>query len=183
MVTAGGLVGAAAAVGYAALMLWGLRTLWVGAVGTRFLFLDVTPASLLVGFGVSVLLAAGAVWWGLRALRGTSVRARCWRGKRGAGPTTDAAVLREGGSRSFAAGLAAGLLAVAAALGLIPNREAFAGFGWDVIAFFLTGMLLLAGGAGGAGLVADPPAGRRAAVRRSALGLRNAARRNAPAAC
>ena len=171
VVAVGGLVGTAAAVGYAALMLWGLRTLWVGAVGTRFLFLAVTPASLAIGFGVSVALAAGAVWWGLRALRGTSVRALLAGETRGEVESTGAAAKWT----ALGCGAVAATLMAAALAGTIPNREAFAGFGWDVIAFFLTGTLLLAAALGALGwwLARRPGGVPRSSVK---LGLRNAAR-------
>src|SRR5205085_3300383 len=45
----GGLAGAAMGVGYAWLLLTGLRTWWLAAVGTPFLQLYVTPQSLLLG--------------------------------------------------------------------------------------------------------------------------------------
>ncbi|MEM9701899.1 MAG: FtsX-like permease family protein [Planctomycetota bacterium] len=171
VVAVGGAAGAIAAVGYAALMLWGLRTLWVGAVGTRFLFLDVTPASLAIGFGVSAALAAGAVWWGLRALRGTSIRALL------SGETTAESAAGGGWSRpvTLVCGGLAVLLTAASALGLTPSSEAFAGFGWNVIAFFLTGLFLLAAALGGLGwwLARRPGGVPRSSV---TLGLRNAAR-------
>ncbi|QDT15413.1 ABC transporter permease [Alienimonas californiensis] len=171
VVAVGGLVGAAAAVGYAALMLWGLRTLWVGAVGTRFLFLDVTPTSLAVGFGISVLLAAGAVWWGLRVLRGVSVRSLL------AGETSGEKESTGAWAKWTAVGCGAiaAVLMIAALAGQIPHSEAFAGFGWDVISFFLTGMLLLAAALGALGwwLALQPGGVPRTSVK---LGLRNAAR-------
>ena len=46
VVTLGGLLGTAGAVAYAAGLLWALRTVWVGAVGTRELELAVGPLSL-----------------------------------------------------------------------------------------------------------------------------------------
>ena len=45
----GAIIGAAAAVGYGALIMYGLRTWWVGAVGTTRLELHVAPASLAAG--------------------------------------------------------------------------------------------------------------------------------------
>ena len=45
----GGVLGIGAAIGYAWLMLYGLKTWWIGAIGTRFLFLDITPTSIIVG--------------------------------------------------------------------------------------------------------------------------------------
>ena len=171
VVLIGGLVGTAAAVGYAALMLWGLRTLWVGAVGTRFLFLSITPQSLAIGFFISVLLAAGAVWWGLRALRGASVRSLLAGETRGETESTGA---RAKWIALACGGLAAVLMAAALA-GAVPSSEAFAGFGWDVLAFFATGMLLLAAALGALGwwLARRPGGAPRSAFK---LGLRNAAR-------
>ena len=52
----GVLVGLAGAVGFAALMLHGLRTWWVGAIGAPVLFLHVRPGTLLLGGGVSLLV-------------------------------------------------------------------------------------------------------------------------------
>jgi len=62
----GGLIGTAAAVGYAALMLLGLRTWWLAAVITPLLRLHVTMASLAIGFAggvsVAVLAVVSSVW-------------------------------------------------------------------------------------------------------------------------
>ena len=60
----GAIIGAAAAVGYGALIMYGLRTWWVGAVGTTRLELHVAPASLAAG--VIGAFAAGllALWLG-----------------------------------------------------------------------------------------------------------------------
>jgi ABC-type lipoprotein release transport system permease subunit len=58
---AGSLLGAGAAVGYAALMLWGLRTWWLAAVVTPFLSLYVTPASLALGSASSLVVAFLAI--------------------------------------------------------------------------------------------------------------------------
>ncbi|HEX8162449.1 MAG TPA: ABC transporter permease [Pyrinomonadaceae bacterium] len=71
---AGGLLGVAGGLGYAALMMWGLRTYWVGAVGTRHLALHASPASLAAGFAGGVVAAALCVWWTLRALSRVSAR-------------------------------------------------------------------------------------------------------------
>lgn len=74
VVLIGAAIGIVAAVGYAGLLIYGLRTLWVGAVGTTELRLSVQPVSLVFGF-VGTLLAAGAsAWWGLRGLRKLSPR-------------------------------------------------------------------------------------------------------------
>ena len=70
----GAIIGAAAAVGYGALIMYGLRTWWVGAVGTTRLELHVAPASLAAG--VIGAFAAGmlALWLGVRAMSRRSAR-------------------------------------------------------------------------------------------------------------
>ena len=71
----GAIIGAAAAVGYGALIMYGLRTWWVGAVGTTRLELHVAPVSLAAG--VAGAFAAGmlALWLGVRAMSRRSARA------------------------------------------------------------------------------------------------------------
>ncbi|HVS65657.1 MAG TPA: ABC transporter permease [Thermoanaerobaculia bacterium] len=58
----GGVLGLALAVGYGAAMVWGLRTLWVGAVGAPFLELHVGSLSLAIGYGASLLVVVLAIW-------------------------------------------------------------------------------------------------------------------------
>jgi hypothetical protein len=70
----GSLLGLIGAMAYAALMMWGLRTWWVGAVGTTALRLHVAPLSLLVGAASGVVAAALCIWWTLRSLRSASPR-------------------------------------------------------------------------------------------------------------
>ncbi len=70
----GSLVGLIGAVGYASLMMYGLRTWWVGAVGTTLLELYVNPVSLLIGFIAGVITAMICVWLTLRSLRRSSPR-------------------------------------------------------------------------------------------------------------
>jgi len=50
----GVLAGLGGAVGFAAVMLYGLRTWWVGAIGAPVLFLHVRPGTLLLGGGLSL---------------------------------------------------------------------------------------------------------------------------------
>ncbi len=70
----GSLLGVPLGIGYAALMLLGLRTWWLGAVGTPFLRLHVTFQSLWIG-GLSGLAAAMAtIWWSLRRVGSAAVR-------------------------------------------------------------------------------------------------------------
>jgi ABC-type antimicrobial peptide transport system permease subunit len=70
----GSVLGIAGAIAYGWLMMFGLRTWWVGAVGTTLLRLHVTPLSLLIGTLAIVIVAAICVWWGLRSLTKTSPR-------------------------------------------------------------------------------------------------------------
>ena len=65
----GGLVGMAAAVAYAWLIMLGLRTWWVDAVGTTALTLQFDPASLISGAAAVVVIAIVSIWWSLRVAR------------------------------------------------------------------------------------------------------------------
>lgn len=65
---AGIVLGIIAGLGYAWLLLIGLRTWWVEAVGTSFLFLHVAPASLLIGVFCSLVLIAWVIGRGVRQL-------------------------------------------------------------------------------------------------------------------
>ena len=62
----GSLLGVPAGIGYAALMLLGLRTWWLAAVVTPFLRLYMTPASLAIGSISGLLIALAAIWLSVR---------------------------------------------------------------------------------------------------------------------
>jgi len=70
----GSIVGVGGAVGYGELMMFGLRTWWVGAVGTTSLTLHISPTSLVIGAVGGVLTAVGCIVWSLRLLAPTSPR-------------------------------------------------------------------------------------------------------------
>ncbi|MEX2173266.1 MAG: ABC transporter permease [Pirellulaceae bacterium] len=70
----GAAVGVLAGVGYAWLMLAGLRTWWIGAISSPFLTLYVTPRSLAIGFFAGLIVSAATIWLSLRALRKVPVR-------------------------------------------------------------------------------------------------------------
>jgi putative ABC transport system permease protein len=74
LATLGGVVGLIGAVAYGELMMFGLRTWWVGAVGTTLLELRVTSQSSLIGALSGIVTALVCVWWTLRSLRGSSPR-------------------------------------------------------------------------------------------------------------
>ncbi|MFL6202786.1 MAG: FtsX-like permease family protein [Thermoanaerobaculia bacterium] len=64
----GSLLGLAGAAGYAWLLMAGLRSWWLPAVGTPHLFLHVSPASLAIGWTASVATVLLAVAWTVRRL-------------------------------------------------------------------------------------------------------------------
>ncbi|MFL6231471.1 MAG: ABC transporter permease [Pyrinomonadaceae bacterium] len=64
----GSLLGVFGALAYAALMMWGLRTFWLGATGTRELALHASFVSLAEGFAGGIIAALACVWWTLRTL-------------------------------------------------------------------------------------------------------------------
>ena len=74
LAVAGSAVGVAGALGYASLMMMGLRTWWVDAVGTTALTLHVSPASLAGGAVGGVVAAVVCIWWTLRSLNRISER-------------------------------------------------------------------------------------------------------------
>ena len=65
---AGGILGLPLGVGYAALMLLGLRTWWLAAIVTPFLQLYITPLSLIIGFTSGILIAMAAIVFSVRGI-------------------------------------------------------------------------------------------------------------------
>jgi len=65
----GAAVGLAGGVGYAWLMMAGLRSLWVGAVGSSRLYLHVAPATLPLGWAISMFVILVAIGLTVRRLR------------------------------------------------------------------------------------------------------------------
>jgi ABC-type lipoprotein release transport system permease subunit len=74
LATLGGLVGVAAALLYGGFILYGLRTWWVDAVGTRMLRLHVDPGAMIAGMIGGLVAAVVAVLLSLRAIRKRSPR-------------------------------------------------------------------------------------------------------------
>ena len=70
----GSALGLLGAVGYAWLIMTGLGTWWVDAVGTTALSLHVSATSLLAGAAGGMLAAVVCIWWTLRSLRRVSER-------------------------------------------------------------------------------------------------------------
>ena len=142
----GGLLGCAAAVGYAGLMIHGLKTWWFGAIGTKFLFLSVRPRSLLGGFVIAVVTSLLTAWWTLWRMRNVPTR-QMLSGLSEA--PLQGNTLQERGrwarSTAMTSGAIAAVLLVATLSGLVPAYEAFGGFSWRVVTFFLVGIASLVG--------------------------------------
>ncbi len=136
----GALLGVGLAVAWAAVMMYGLRTWWVGAVGTTALQLHVEPVTLVAGAIGGVLAAIACIWLTVRGVRKFSPRELL------SGSTTSAltAMQRPSAMRRF---LAPSLLVLALVLsgasvaGVIPAAAGFFGAG----ALVLIGGLLMLG--------------------------------------
>ena len=123
----GSLLGAAGALAYGGALIAGLRTWWIGAVGTERVHLHVSWSALGAGIGVGVVSSLVAIVWTLRGLARSSPRALL------AG-VLESRAARATRARVLAvvppAALAAAVLVVAAsAAGLIPSIEGFFGAG------------------------------------------------------
>ncbi|RIK81015.1 MAG: hypothetical protein DCC68_09750 [Planctomycetota bacterium] len=164
----GAVLGTALGVGFAALMLWALTTVWVEAIAAPFLKLHYTPTSLIVGYASGVVLAALGIALSLRTLGKLPVR----------GLLAGRVALERPRARRrrWAQIAAAGMIVAAAALGAAAiglSGEAQAG------AFFGSGALVLAAGlvfvwqrlnadAGGSLIAAGAAAVPKLAVRNTA---------------
>lgn len=181
IVLIGGVVGMAAAVGYAAIMIHGLKTWWIGAIGTKFLFLYVNPVSLLIGFAIAVLISLFVIWWSLRALNGISIRDLLYGVTQ---PVKNEVQTASSRNRSGMIGLVCGavslLLLIVSLIGLVPASEAFSGLSWQVVTFFLSGMLSLTAGLFLMAAWLNNPSGRitqgKGLLAETRLGISNASR-------
>ena len=70
----GGVLGVLVGVGYAWLMLAGLRTWWVGAITTPFLQFHFTPRSLVLGYLLGVVVSLLTIAWSVRQTRRIGIR-------------------------------------------------------------------------------------------------------------
>ena len=158
----GGVIGLGGATIYAWLMMVGLRTWWLAAVSTPFLYLHITPLSLLLGYFISIFVVLFSIWWTVRQFGRVPIRALI------AGITTLAEKHAGRWGRIFAfAGL--GLAGVLLILALVSGRTSSAGL------FFGSGALLLISGLAFFSLWLR--ASRRAMNRTTiGMGFRNSAR-------
>ena len=146
----GSLIGMAGAVGYAALIMYGLRTWWIGAVNTTALELHVDPVWLLAGAAGALVSAVIALALAMRRLSRSSTRSLLLGGLTDASDGTRgfdfSVAVRHGwhvtvwpppGSAVALGGAGLAVLLIAAALaGVVPAVAAFFGAG---------GLLMIAG--------------------------------------
>ncbi|MDX2034125.1 MAG: ABC transporter permease [Blastocatellia bacterium] len=136
----GSAAGVIGAIAYGALMMWGLRTWWVGAVGTTQLRLHIAPQSLLIGAASGIAAAMICIWWTLRRLAQASPRSLL------GGQLAEAMPASPGASRGrrwMTASRWAVLFAIPGAALLVPSALKLTG---QVGGFFGAGTLLLIAG-------------------------------------
>jgi ABC-type antimicrobial peptide transport system permease subunit len=155
----GGVLGVGGAAFYASAVVLALRTIWVGAVGTRDLSLHVSASALGIGFAAGGLMAAATVAWTLRGLRRRSPRSLL------SGDVDERSATAGRGCGLAAAGALASALALLAAgdAGRLPAVGAFFGTGALLLVAALTAL---------AGFLGRPH--HRTVRRLSGLGLRGA---------
>jgi ABC-type lipoprotein release transport system permease subunit len=139
----GSVLGIGGAVGYAALMVTGLRTWWSGAVGTTALTVHTSWTSLAIGAAGALVVAIVCIWWTLRSLAQLSERSLL------AGiliddnqtPQRTAAIGPVVRSRVLLAALAFGTLGAAllaaTAVRFVDRTFGFFGVGTSLLALFL----------------------------------------------
>lgn len=131
-------LGVVLAVGYAALMMMGLRTWWVDAVGTDALTLHVSAVSLVAGAVGGVVTAVVCIWWTLRGLAVISERSLL------SGQLEPARLADAERRRSWLAGREVPVAVVLAVGGLTLMAVSTTGLLAATGAFFGGGTLLLA---------------------------------------
>jgi ABC-type lipoprotein release transport system permease subunit len=137
----GSLLGVAGSLGFAGLLVTGLRTWWIGAVGTSLIALHPTGSSLGIGFAAGIAMALAAAAWTLRGLGASSPRSLL----SGVLEPPHRRARRARVLRIFAPAAAAGaaVLVGAALAGRIPAAAGFFGSGVLLLASLLAGAALL----------------------------------------
>lgn len=181
LVVVGVSLGVLAGIGYAATMIHGLNTWWVGAIGTPFLKLHAAPQSVIGGWVGAAIVSMLSLLWGLR--KALKVPVRSLLAGDAVQSVTDVIRTRRGRvalSLLIFCGVTALLLLGALLTKQVPEKEAFSGFSWATICFFNVGFLVLVGGLAGYALSLDKAAGslvrRGAVVGLAFLGISNCVR-------
>ena len=133
----GGLLGVVVAISYAWIVMYGLRTWWVDAVGTRLLTLHVEWFSVTLGTMCGVAVASFAIMLTLRHLGRSTVRKLISRVGGWADEKPTSRGTRNVLFVALSAFFVAGCLVIAASLKLIPELGAFFGAGNLLLAAFL----------------------------------------------
>ncbi|HEV8541995.1 MAG TPA: ABC transporter permease, partial [Verrucomicrobiae bacterium] len=134
----GGIIGVGAAVLYARAMLYGLSTIWSGAVAGADLAYHGTLPTMAIGFASGVIIAVATIWWALRRETKRTAREMLAEGFQEEGEN---ARRQRPSKKSAIAGFIAGALGLATAgWGLFAGEEATAD------TFFSAGALVLIGG-------------------------------------
>ncbi|MCR4376043.1 MAG: FtsX-like permease family protein, partial [Acidobacteria bacterium] len=134
----GAVAGMALAVGWAALMMYGLRTWWVGAVGTTALVLHVDVVTLVIGAVAAEVAALACIAWTIRGLSRQSPRELL------AGSVAASTLARRSRGFVWAAGACAAALFLTGATvaDRVPAAAGFFGAGGLVL---VSGLTALAG--------------------------------------
>jgi ABC-type antimicrobial peptide transport system permease subunit len=140
----GTIFGIALAVYFAKLMIYGLTTWWIGAVGTHFLKLEVQPEKLAIAGAGALVLAALVIWNSVRQTTNRNPRELL------SGLASDDMEIRRRPLKSAVIS-AAFLVSLITAFGLptaiianvLPSTEAFGGMSWQVVGFFIAGFAWL----------------------------------------
>lgn len=145
----GTIAGCFGAVYFARLMVHGLTTWWVDAVGTQSLQLDLQPPRLMVAAGITLVLVIVVIRRAVTSYR--SVAPTVLLSGRVEEPFVETNSVRPASANLLTW---CGRLSVMAAIaipaavigGYLPNGEAFGGLSWKVVCFFLAGFSCLTGG-------------------------------------
>lgn len=179
----GAVCGALAAVAFAQLMIYGLTTWWIGAVGTQFLLLDIQPVRLVTAACISLVLALLVIVLALRSFREVGLRDQL-AGDSGAAERNAVGKTGRWAAMSKVIGLGSVVTAVvvpvAVLAGWVPDGEAFGGLTWQMVCFFLAGFACLVAGLYALSVLLKRRSGRETINVRSrglsGLALANAAR-------
>ncbi|GIX04773.1 MAG: ABC transporter permease [Planctomycetaceae bacterium] len=137
LVLGGCVLGSLLAIGYAQVMLYGLKTWWIGAVGTRHLVLEVRGQSLMIGGFLAAVMSWLAIWTGWRKLRGISLRGQL------VGESEATLTCAQVRRRQTVAAVSAALATLLVVLGSLGKLPTVAGISPQVAVFFTAGVLWL----------------------------------------
>ena len=145
---AGAILGVIGGVYFAELMIYGLTTWWIGAVGTKFLILDVQPVRLVIAAIASVALAVIVILLALRSFRQVGIRDQLARNSEsaddfGGKPGRWSKLVNFVGYGSIVAAISVPIAVIA---DVVPSGVAFEGLTWQMICFFIGGFACLIAG-------------------------------------